>query len=273
MMPNTLVLYHGHCADGFGAAWAAWTALGDQATYQPVQYGAPTPDVAGYDTLYCLDFSYPRGTILQWQVDHARVVVLDHHKTAEAELAGLDGCTFDMDKSGAMLAWEHFRPGEKPSALVEYVQDRDLWRWALPSSRAVSAALWSYPMDFWTWRSIAYALETSPQRFIEQGEAILRYMDQQVALICDQARVIGPDQEPLGGYYVPVVNATNLWSEVGEELLRRYPEAPFVGAYYDTKHGLRKWSLRSRGDFDVSEVARKHRGGGHRAAAGFEERR
>lgn len=265
-MPKTLVLYHGHCADGFGAAWAAWTALGDQATYEPVQYGAPLPDVAGYDTLYCLDFSYPRGTILQWQVEHERVLVLDHHKTAEAELAGLDGCTFDMDQSGAMLAWKHFRPGEKAPALIEYVQDRDLWRWALPHSREVSAALWSYPMTFGTWSQIALRLRQHPLVFATEGEAILRYMGQQVALICDQAR-----WDRIDGDDVPIVNATNLWSEIGEELLRRYPDAPYAAAYYDTKHGLRKWSLRSRGDFDVSVVAQLHGGGGHKSAAGYEE--
>lgn len=270
-MPNTVVLYHGHCADGFGAAWAAWTALGDQAAYQPVQYGAPMPDVSGYDTLYCLDFSYPRGTILQWNVDHERVVVLDHHKTAEAELAGLAGCTFDMDKSGAMLAWEHFHPEQPAPWLARYVQDRDLWHWELPYSRQVSAALWSYEMDFEVWTIIRGRLDRDMLGFATEGDAILRYMGQQVALICDQARLVVVDVPAGWQAQVPTVNATNLWSEIGEELLRRYPDAPYAAAYYDTKHGLRKWSLRSRGDFDVSEVAQLHGGGGHKAAAGYAE--
>lgn len=264
--PKTLVLYHGHCADGFGAAWAAWTALGDQAAYQPVQYGAPLPDVAGYDTLYCVDFSYPRAQILQWQVDHERVIVLDHHRTAEAELAGLAGCTFDMDKSGAMLAWEHFRGPQPAPYLIRFVQDRDLWRWAMPHSREVSAALWSYPMEFDVWSALALRLDCAAGDVVSEGEAILRYMGQQVALICDQARHVEVD-----GHAVPMVNATNLWSEIGEELLRRYPDAPYAATYYETKHGLRKWSLRSRGDFDVSAVAQRHGGGGHKAAAGYEE--
>jgi uncharacterized protein len=126
-------------------------------------------------------------------------------------------------------------------------------------------------MQFDTWNAFALWLTHNPQTVIEQGAAILRYMAQQTAMICDQA-VVRPVRVPAGWHAaVPTVNATNLWSEVGEELLRRFPDAPYAAAYYDTKHGVRKWSLRSRGDFDVSEVARQHGGGGHQAAAGFEE--
>jgi hypothetical protein len=53
-----------------------------------------------------------------------------------------------------------------------------------------------------------------------------------------------------------VVNALLLGSEVGEELLKRYPEAPFVAIYFDRGDGKRQWSLRSREDFDVAVVAR-----------------
>ena len=34
-----LVIYHAHCTDGFGAAFAAWMKLGDDAEYVPMQYG------------------------------------------------------------------------------------------------------------------------------------------------------------------------------------------------------------------------------------------
>lgn len=34
-----LVLYHANCADGFGAAFAAWLKLGDEAEYVACSYG------------------------------------------------------------------------------------------------------------------------------------------------------------------------------------------------------------------------------------------
>ena len=65
-----------------------------------------------------------------------------------------------------------------------------------------------------------------------------------------------------------MLNASTNVSEIGNELCRVYPDAPFSATYCDRK-GVRSWSLRSVGDFDVSEVARRYNGGGHRNSAGF----
>ena len=48
-------------------------------------------------------------------------------------------------------------------------------------------------------------------------------------------------------------------------------EAKFSMTYYDDK-SYRRWSLRSRGDFDVSVIAEERGGGGHASAAGFLEK-
>jgi nanoRNase/pAp phosphatase (c-di-AMP/oligoRNAs hydrolase) len=110
--------------------------------------------------------------------------------------------------------------------------------------------------------------EKSREEAVKSGAAILRYSKSMVEMICNQAHYtsffihIGFDR-------VPVVNATSLWSEVGEELLKLYPEAPFVGCSHTTRDGHEKWSLRSKGEFDVSAVAREFGGGGHKNAAGF----
>ena len=66
-----------------------------------------------------------------------------------------------------------------------------------------------------------------------------------------------------------MVNASANQSEVGHELLQRYPEAPFAAIYFDTADGKRKWSLRGRGNVDVSALAKQFGGGGHHNAAGF----
>ena len=48
--PNIYILYHAHCADGFGAAWATHKRLGDhhegsKVHYLPVSYGEPPPEM------------------------------------------------------------------------------------------------------------------------------------------------------------------------------------------------------------------------------------
>ena len=41
-----LVIYHANCTDGFGAAFAAWLKLGDEAEYLPMEYLKATDGVA-----------------------------------------------------------------------------------------------------------------------------------------------------------------------------------------------------------------------------------
>lgn len=264
---DVTVLYHADCYDGFGAAWAAWKALGDAARYEPVRYGDSAPALHNCDqgTLYVLDFSFPLETFVALAKEF-KVVVLDHHKTAHDDLVsltarpGLRGLhvRFDMEKSGARLAWEHFHPGIAPPRLIDYVEDRDLWRFALPMSREVSATLRSYPMDFRVWD----ALNTDV--LAAEGVAILRFQDRMVAQMADNARLT-----ILGGHVVPAVNATLFFSEVGDLLCRRHPDVPFAAYWFDRGDGRRQWGLRSRHGFDVSAVAKRYGGGGHPGAAGF----
>jgi uncharacterized protein len=265
MPGRPLVLFHDKCADGFCSAWVARRALGEIEAVA-AQYGQLPPDVAGRD-VFILDFSYPRPVMETLAAACARLVVLDHHKTAAAELDGFAGpnvqVVFDMGKSGAWLTWEHFFPGRGAPWLVAYVDDRDLWKWELPFSRQVSAALASYPRDFGVWDSLGES-PTRPPGLAEQGEAILRYQERQVEAHCRNAREV-----ELDGHKVLAVNATSLMSEIGGKLAE---SRPFGATWFDRADGKRVWSLRSReGGVDVSEVARRRGGGGHFHAAGFEE--
>ena len=82
------ILYHGHCADGFGAAWAAWRKLGDDASYVPVLHGPPPPELPRETAVTILDFSYSRVEMLSMRERHKELRVIDHHRTAEVALSG-----------------------------------------------------------------------------------------------------------------------------------------------------------------------------------------
>ncbi len=270
MTAPVYVLYHSPCDDGFAAAWAAWKALRGHGVYVPVRYGQPPPALPAGARVVLVDFAYPRDTLLALRRHVAELTVLDHHTTAQADLAGLDGCIFDMERSGAGLAWAYWHPHEPAPTLIRYVEDRDLWRKALPHVDEFTAWLRSYPYEFHVWRRLAWEMEQGTG-WVAQGAAILRYQRRTAELHADEAVVVG-----LGGYQVPVAPApVNLRSEVPGVLLERYPDAPFAAGYYDRADGARVWSLRSRGEVDVSEIARRYvyagvPGGGHRAAAGFQ---
>lgn len=130
-------IYHGNCDDGFGAAYAVWKRWGDGVVFEPAAYGKPLKcEVRGKHVLM-VDFSFKRPEMERIDQIVATMVVLDHHKTAEAELqpwiapdwnmanAARDVgiwiaqlmntagtmAHFDMNKSGARLAWEFCFPG------------------------------------------------------------------------------------------------------------------------------------------------------------------
>ena len=258
MTTFTHILYHANCADGFGAAYAAWKVLGDQATYLPVRHGDAPPDLPVDARVAVLDFSYPRQTLIDLHQQLAHFLVLDHHQSAQRELADLNYASFDLNKSGARMAWEFWHPQHDLPPLLEYIEDRDLWRWALPDSREVSLALQCYPMEFELWGSL------SVTELRKEGVAIVRFQNQQIARAISRARL-----QELGEFTVPTVNSCLLQSEIGDDLCRLYPDAPFSAVYYTNQHNKQAWSLRSIGDFDVSEVAKLYGGGGHRNAAGF----
>ena len=275
-----LVIFHGECWDWHCAAWLIHHFSGLDLDYHPAQYGEPPPDVTGRD-VWVLDFSYPRATLEEMHRSAKNLVCLDHHRTAQADLEGLPYCTFDMDLSGAQLTWrwllEH---GQVPLVvkiggrggpamdvpmpdpwLVDYTADRDLWRWALPDSKEVNAALRSYPLDFAEWDRLSD--EESPETMKRDGAAILRAEEVTIQTHLDRAREVEFD-----GYRVLSVNATSLFSEIAGRLAEGRP----FGMCWFERDGVRQYSLRSReGGIDVSEIAKAHGGGGHRAAAGFEQ--
>lgn len=272
-----IVIYHGGgCVDGFTAAWCAWRKYGDAATYLPANYGDEPPDVKGEDVLV-LDFSYPRETLLAMR-DNARayanglatkleqnassVRVLDHHRTAEADLAGLDFCTFDMNRSGAGLAWDVLHGGQRPR-LVDYVEDRDLWLWKRYESREISAWLSSLEPTFSRWEEASHEVSFDFPYCSLQGRAILRAQERRVHAATRQFMI-----REFGGHkHVPVINATEDISEKLGALAEQF--GPFAVGWFQRADGKFVYSLRSRGDFDVSEIARQYGGGGHRNAAGF----
>lgn len=269
---KNVVIYHADCPDGFGAAWACWTILGDDAEYIPAKYGDPVPDSTwNAEAVYIVDFSYPRPILEELAKRVPKVVVLDHHRTAQADLTGLPFATFDMEKSGAVMAWEHFHPNDPVPLFLLYIQDRDLWRWELPRSREFSAALWVQPREFPVWSLIAsdFGDEAGHEsrlasEFLDRGEAILDHVRVTVDRLVGNAKIV-----PVGGHPVPVVNSPVYQSELGEALCKAHPDRPFAAVYYKPSTGVEVWSLRSRNGFDVSEVAKSLGGGGHKAAAGF----
>ena len=294
-----LVIYHANCTDGFGAAFAAWLKLGDDAEYVPMEYLKATGGVAefhervkidcsiGEREVYILDFSLPRD-VMDWLFSHAkRVTWLDHHKTAfemwcetEREWFESDDGTIVLNnsKSGAMLAWEYFHPDTEVPMLIQHIDDRDRWQFKLDGSKELHAALASYqPWTFEQWREIflcgLFEKETwrVPEEIYMEGRAILRAHNQHVQAVLKQAKNCFLDITTDGYRTYPVGLAANapafLASDLGHELANK--SGTFGLVWSMAGDGQVHCSLRSNGDYDVSAIAKAFGGGGHRNAAGF----
>lgn len=273
----TVVVYHKNCPDGFGAAWAAYRRFGSVPRYVACQHGDHPPTLGDNDHVLIVDFSFSREILLDMAKTAHSIIVLDHHKTAQASLDDFrtsakhvdevsfdDGnivAVFDMNRSGAKITWDFFHSVPAPK-LIDLIEDYDIWQFKHAETKAFNSWLTTYPFTFEKWDEIA---ETSLDSIMVEADAIQRFFDKKVEEICDTAWIVSVDN-----YSVPMVNCSPQFSsQVGNALLGRYPDAPFSASYSD-RDTIRKFSLRSEdGRADVSEIAKKFGGGGHRNAAGF----
>ena len=262
-----LCIYHGNCLDGFAAAWAVRHALGENIQFYKGIHQQPPPDVDGLD-VYLVDFSYNKEVLEGMLKTAASITILDHHISAEENLSellqvGTIKGLFDMDKSGAMLAWQWFIPDQQPPVLIKHIQDRDLWLFKLDGTREINAALSSYPFDFKVWDKLMSSNKDELKALKRDGEAIERKLQKDIkGLIASGVR-----RMVIAGYDVPVLNVSSAYvSDAGH--IMSEGEA-FAACYWDHPDG-RSFSLRSaENGIDVAKVAKKYGGGGHKKAAGF----
>ena len=277
-----LCIYHGYCDDGFAAAWVVRCATGAALfDFYPGVYQREPPDVTGRHVLL-VDFSYKRPVLLEMAAKARSVVILDHHKTAAEDLSGfrepapfnewdrdhnplVEGdaapvaALFDMARSGAGLTWDFFFSGKPRPGFIDYIEDRDLWRKALPGGDEFTIALRSYPQDFEVWDDLVKA---GPAALIAEGKSVQRYYRIRVEELKRSAY-----ESTIAGYPCWITNAPYFAaSEVAGELAEK---TGFGACYFEVEKGRFQYSLRSRGDFDVSGIAKTFGGGGHRGAAGF----
>jgi oligoribonuclease NrnB/cAMP/cGMP phosphodiesterase (DHH superfamily) len=260
------------------AAWVCYKALDpafegmvSDVEYVPCNYSDPPPDVRGKE-VYIVDFSFKRDIMEKIIYEADRTVVLDHHKTAEEALKGLEEETvpqsiivFDMNRSGAGLAWDYFFPDSSRPVLVDYIEDRDLWRFKLPHSKEINAFYQSFDINLETWIKELGPRSNDPSVY-EEGKSLLRLESKYVKQICHNAYL-----KKIGNYIAPYVQTSVIMSEVCDYLIKNYPgNYPFAFYSFRRNDGKFQYGLRSRSDFDVSVIAKEFGGGGHKQAAGFE---
>ena len=296
-MNPDLVVYHGGCADGTAAGWVFWQHAKNIKSFKmPEFWGAkygddpiPLEKVRG-KTVVVVDFSYDRGYTEKINGEAKQLVVLDHHKSHQKELEGLSYAIFDMSRAGCQIAWDYIYPpqtsGKARPNFINYIADRDLWTWKLPSSRAVNKALYlkNYTSSFEEidkLRTVKFdELAREGRIFVTYEDLILEKLSRFWTTRYFFSRPEGPVAPHSGAktpgppvYKVMVVEAVFLQSELGSKLSEGHPDHDFAVMYrFDVPSQTWYFSCRARekSTLDLGAILKCHGGGGHPKAAGFE---
>ena len=256
-----IVIYHGECADGFTGAWVAHQKFHGEVNLHAALHGSSPPELQDRE-VFLVDFAYPLQTMLEIREKARRLVVLDHHKTTAADLAGVEGIetTLDMNRSGSHIAWDYFFPNTAPPELLLYVEDQDLGKFSMPFSREVNEAMFAYSLNLAVWDRL---MRTDISVLMHEGVILHRKLMQDLARLTPALtrRLL------IGGYQVPAINLPFTLAPHAVEALCH--GEPFAAGYWDTPR-YRQFSLRSSAKgLDVSGIAREYGGGGHARSAGF----
>jgi oligoribonuclease NrnB/cAMP/cGMP phosphodiesterase (DHH superfamily) len=295
------VLYHDNCADGFGSAFCVWLKYCKEYG-NPIKIESDNTDELIYkfdnnskivsfigckhnkdtdvlstwlsekitdkNVLMC-DFSY-KFEILSEIIDKSKsFMILDHHESAQKDLQDIPNelKIFDMKRSGVGITWEYLFNDEEMPKFLQYIQDRDIWAYKLPETKAFAAYLFEQKFSFELFES--YLVDDNLSLAVQIGQQWLEYKDilvnstakrayQYIQKIHDKLMIVSYTENDL------------FVSDVGNKIFTYFPLSDFSAVYnHNAFDYCTKFSLRSTDDREnVSVIAKEYDGGGHRNASG-----
>lgn len=229
------------------------------------------------DILYITDLSCDKDTLLNTLDKGVIVVILDHHRSAlwlnDIRHPNLT-VILDMDKSGTLITFEYLvNAGCAISMYKDYVDavnSHDLWLRNNDHSSKL-ASLYSllgrdaYLDRFLSNPNLVYTNTEQLILSIEKGK-----MDHAIERALN---IVVRRVDTNGNTYGILYNDSGFTSEVGNAVASidgiDYAIIVHMHIRPTPTSTLGVVSLRSTGKVDVGEIAEKHKGGGHRNAAGF----
>lgn len=254
--------------DGKCSAAIVYKYAHGQGQYIEMDYSKefPIDAIEPREEVWIVDFHIPREDFDKLLKITPAVVWIDHHKSALEELQDIDiiltGNGIRQDGIAACrLTWDYCFPNETPPYIVLLLADYDVWKFEYGNETdKLQAGIKLYPTDPWstyweTWLDSNYY----PRVEISEGKIILAYIGNHYKSL---------DKFPIEfeGYKCIACNISRASSKVFDSVAEDYDM--MITFYYDGR-GWHYSLYTSREDIDVSSIALKYGGGGHRKAAGF----
>jgi hypothetical protein len=270
------VIYHDPCSDGTASYWVARYYFeknypNKKVDYIPMSIGSyPPNNLDGKNVLIC-DYSYRKDVLINLLKKVNNLLIIDHHKSAEKDLKDINDQykIFDMAHSGAMLTWMYFFPDVQPPLMIRYVEDRDIWTNKMPNINDFVAWFYTLPFSYEEYNKYAND-ELLLNMIATVGKSYSKLNNYYIDQVCD--KYVIKFQQINGKYYfIAYVNSTILKSDVGNKIFEKYPNIDFAVVYSINDYSnSTSFSLRSTNKhMDVSDIAFKLGGGGHKCASGL----
>lgn len=257
--------YHHNDADGRCAGAIVYQYYPNcemiEVTYKDViDVGA----IESNEEIYIVDFSFKPDVMKEVLKITKNITWIDHHKTAMeydygVELAGARYNEF----SGCELTWEYFYPNEKIPGAVVTIGDYDTWKLKFGdySKHFITGLrLYEHGPTSVLWRKLFEGTITTDS-MVDQGKICAQYRDN----FCKDYRKNFGFKTDFAGYKCYALGLYGLGSSVFGEEFKKNEICISFG--FDGS----KWVIGLYSDYvDVGNIAKRHGGGGHKGAAGFE---
>ncbi len=269
------VFYHSADLDGYCAGAIVRKAYPD-AEMIGIDYGDPFPweRIAQGEQVVMVDFSLQPFADMVRLADLADLVWIDHHQTAiEAEEAA-DGFVCNgfriIGRAGCELAWEYFFPDERMPYAVTMLGRYDVWDHTFPQVLPFQYGCRmertdpADPETIELWDRLLNGDVAMAAHILDRGAVILEYIaadNRKYAQAC-------AFETDIDGLRCIAINRMLTNSQLFESVWN--PARHDAMLAFGFRGGRWHVSLyTTKPDVDVSAVASRHGGGGHRGAAGF----
>jgi oligoribonuclease NrnB/cAMP/cGMP phosphodiesterase (DHH superfamily) len=267
---KAICLYHND-PDGQCSAAIVRRALGKAVQLIGLEIGDPLPweAIGKAELVVIVDYSL---SLEDMQHIHRRLklIWIDHHITAldrlSEAMAGVPGQR-RVDEAACVLTWQTFFPDQPVPRGVVYIGDRDIWRHAHAETRPFGEGLYQQecnPENDSLWTALLDDNEVLVSKLIENGRLLY------ASRLRGIRNAIGTYgfETTFEGHRTLAINDPGS-GDLGEVV--RNSGFDLAYCYVETVRNGRRQTFVTlySATVDVSAIASKYGGGGHRGAAGF----
>lgn len=232
-------------------------------------YSKEPDDLYEYDKLYIVDCVLESNLMTTLFEDHYKtnLIWIDHHVSNIMNTnSSIYGLRLPNDGAACVLTWNYFYGKIQIPDAVKYISDRDIWEFKYEK----------LTRGFTEWVEVQNNNPSNANLWFDLFDKdIGKYIDKGMIAYNARMRLIKNDvdkiayESEIDGVKCLKMNYSSIYSISDACAYMLEKEYDIAWIWHRMKDGKIYNSLRSNGKYDVSEIALKYGGGGHKNAAGF----